>query len=541
MIDMKKKGILVALLATLAITVASCSNKDSEHNITKKEITIYESENKNYKVNAYYVDDIDAPYLKLDELLPHRMTKQFEDGIPLPDLKLEYSSGVLKANNNYHNKVYTLEFNSKNDTIKSKDYLKAADIFNYGLPQDALGADWSPITISTAKELEDSKNETVFDLGKYGIDLVSYEKTVLIPLYILNNIYFPVGEKSFVYNGKDIYLSSIVTKSSGTEPLSLSFYRVKSIDDENKKVNYENGFNVGSKYNEATIKFNRGAILETFNDFFGRKDGLAFDLTDYSKLNDSYKLLSSDNPYDVFEGLGLLAENVDDLHTNILCPGANAGSPYLNPEVNVSFNITRENGLGFRAKSFRNSIVINSAVRESLLGDKANAGFYYEGNTLFIRFDSFRRASNKEVFTSDGKLNKVDYSKNTFNLFYDAFNDLKNHPEIKNIVIDESINGGGDMTTLVELAGFFMEEVKVLFKNKITNQIFEASYKVDTNLDGKYDTNDFQAKNYDVYLMCSESSFSCGNALPTVFSYNNAGTIIGRTSAGGSCVVFETA
>lgn len=533
---MKNKRIIGFLISSIALALLTgCNNKkEKEHQVEKREVTVYESLNDKYNINAYFIDDIDCPYLKIDELLNHRMTEPEEIGFPIPNLKLSYSSGVLKASNIYHNKDYYIEFDAINDQIRTKNYLKAIDVFNYGCPCDPLGADRSPITISTSKELEDNHEDVIFDLGKFEIELVSYENSVLVPLYELNNIYFVVGEKNFVYNGKDIFLKD--SYYSGAS-LFYEFFHIKSTD--GITTIYNDGYTPNQNLNPSTVLFNRNAILETFEDFYGRYDELGYDIIDFAKMIGSYDLLSSTKPQDIYKGLGILAEGMDDLHTNILYSSAYAGYLHFVENNLKSYEESTTKGRGFRATSYNKAKESNKSKRSELLSDKEKTGYYYEGETLFIRFDGFNRANNKSVFNGKS-LNSVSYSSNTFNLFYDAMKDLKNHSEIKNIVIDESINGGGDFTTLVEIAGFFMEEVRIVVKNKITNQVYDISYKVDTNLDGIYNEEDHPGSNYNVYLMCSESSFSCANCLPTIFRYNNIGSIIGRTTAGGSCIVYPT-
>ncbi len=82
-----------------------------------------------------------------------------------------------------------------------------------------------------------------------------------------------------------------------------------------------------------------------------------------------------------------------------------------------------------------------------------------------------------------------------------------------------------------------MGDVTVSLKNKLNNEVFKVTYKVDTNYDGVYDDSDYQAKGYKVYDLISTVSFSCGNFLPTILKQNQAATIIGQTSSGGSCIV----
>jgi len=235
--------------------------------------------------------------------------------------------------------------------------------------------------------------------------------------------------------------------------------------------------------------------------------------------------------------------SIDDLHSN---PGKASSSigvldgkdekDLAYAEVFLSNNIS-----GYRTESFMKNYHSLLMQRSSSISKSDLDNFSYYEDNMIIRFDGFMREYNNLVFLENGQIGKNDYGYNTFNLFYDAFKDLKtNHPEVKNIIIDDSLNSGGDLTTLIEVAGFLMGEVKFSIKETLTGMVISNSYKVDTNYDGVYDENDFQAKGYNVYLLSSSCSFSCGNLLPMVIKDNNAGTIIGQTSGGGSCVVLPS-
>ena len=62
-------------------------------------------------------------------------------------------------------------------------------------------------------------------------------------------------------------------------------------------------------------------------------------------------------------------------------------------------------------------------------------------------------------------------------------------------------------------------------------------YEVDLNFDGKFDEKDKGLTGKKIFCLISPNSFSCGNLVPSVFKNSNDVTLIGRTSAGGSCVV----
>ena len=65
----------------------------------------------------------------------------------------------------------------------------------------------------------------------------------------------------------------------------------------------------------------------------------------------------------------------------------------------------------------------------------------------------------------------------------------------------------------------------------------EEYYHVDTNLDGVADDQDGFGGQYDFYIMCSGSSYSCGTALPYFAQQEGLAKIIGTQPGGVDCVV----
>ena len=71
----------------------------------------------------------------------------------------------------------------------------------------------------------------------------------------------------------------------------------------------------------------------------------------------------------------------------------------------------------------------------------------------------------------------------------------------------------------------------------VTGSYREEWYHVDTNLDGVADDQDGFGGQYDFYIMCSGSSYSCGTALPYLAQQSGTAKIIGAQPGGGDCVV----
>ena len=73
--------------------------------------------------------------------------------------------------------------------------------------------------------------------------------------------------------------------------------------------------------------------------------------------------------------------------------------------------------------------------------------------------------------------------------------------------------------------------------NTLSGALASGVYEIDLNLDGKFDDKDKGLTGKKLFCLTSSLSFSCGNLVPCVFKNSNDVTLIGRTSAGGSCVV----
>lgn len=520
-----KKNIGATLLSLGGLLLVSCSSSiETPKNVTSKDIDVYETSEVATSVKCYFLDDIDTPYINIRDLVSYRMSKPFENGFPIPDYSYSYSDGLLECKNAYNGDSYSLYIDGNKDEIRSNFFEESIDLFHYGVPLDLLAADRSPIAkpVDTPKPVE---NDVTLSLSEYHIDLVTSKDTVLIPFAIANSLFFNVGEKNFTYSGKAIYESNSLSYSN----VNASYF---SYSNEEKNA----------PRNEDSATFNRNVTFFLLNTFFGRKDEAVFtDFRDYAKSLGVYDDLASTDPLTSCEALAYLIEAIDDLHSAFRSPSPKIGKMGGTDEKDVTTTNgiikARSKGAGFRKNNYYTKHNYLNEARKTALGDGDLTGFHYYGDTCIIRFDGFTRLSNDLVFSSNGTVTSQPYKNNTFNLFYDAFKDLKNHPEITKIAIDESINGGGDVTTLIELAGFFMPEIHTNMKNKLTGIVRNISYKVDTNYDGQYDENDYPGVNYDIYCLVSNVSFSCGNLFPFILQENKAASIVGETTGGGSCAV----
>ena len=199
----------------------------------------------------------------------------------------------------------------------------------------------------------------------------------------------------------------------------------------------------------------------------------------------------------------------------------------------------------------RNRAFITEIQRLALLYEKAeNKRENYEvyNDLAVLKFDNFYYkdavAYNDNSYkTEDYETAQKEYFKgwsnqNTYKSFAIAFNDIEKNGNIKNIVIDISLNTGGEVRVMPLLSAFYNRDPSLLIKNNIDGSIIDLHYEADLNGDGEYATesDSFEGK-YNFYFMTGGVSFSCGNAFPTMAKNSKKAKIIGEISGGGSCMV----
>ena len=128
----------------------------------------------------------------------------------------------------------------------------------------------------------------------------------------------------------------------------------------------------------------------------------------------------------------------------------------------------------------------------------------------------------------------------TYGSFIKYLDRAEKSGEIKNFVLDVTANTGGDDNALAAMFGIMRDEPNLYFKNTKSGQIIRNSFKVDKNLDGRFDEKDDEVKYpFRFAILTSELSFSCGNLL-SCFGKTDGIMVIGERSRGGECTVVGT-
>jgi C-terminal processing protease CtpA/Prc len=177
--------------------------------------------------------------------------------------------------------------------------------------------------------------------------------------------------------------------------------------------------------------------------------------------------------------------------------------------------------------------------RKMIFGDEKT--YHKKGNTAICHLNSFSN-SDKVAWNNyyQGKAPRptlVTSPGDPMVIFLDALEQAAADPEVKNFVLDLSVNTGGSSDVVVAMTSLMYDQSLFRVYNVLTGQKTEWHYDVDRNFDGKYDAQD-QDVHYDLNfcIITSPISFSCGNLYPSLCK--DAGLLIaGQKSGGGSCAV----
>ncbi|MBR4757037.1 MAG: hypothetical protein IK076_08860 [Bacteroidales bacterium] len=164
-----------------------------------------------------------------------------------------------------------------------------------------------------------------------------------------------------------------------------------------------------------------------------------------------------------------------------------------------------------------------------------------KGNTAVCVFNSFN-SRNQEAwdayYKGTGPKPTVENTKNDdMVIFLDALKKADEDPEVKNLIIDITANGGGSADIVMAMTSLIMDKSYISQDNTLTGQRSLVEYEVDRNFDGVFDEKDKDV-HYDLNfaVLTSGMSFSCGNLFPSMLKDGGI-PVMGETSGGGSCAI----
>ena len=339
-----------------------------------------------------------------------------------------------------------------------------------------------------------------FNLGAYGIRLIRQGDNYYIPLQTVSDILLSTKSLGILYNGQAVF-------SVLNDELNEMYYNAPT----------------GSR-SPALAMFNYKELCLALDYLYGLKPQHNIDsFSEEFEMNGLNKDLLSTDPAVSNAALDKLTLfYLDDSHSALQKPSYLVGPERTwVPQLGASMTSSINNGNELRAartKAFPDGVPSYQEV----------------GDTAYITFDEYT-LSGGDYYTTPPDATTTD----TIGIMIYAYSQItREGSPVKNVVLDLSLNGGGQRPAAAFNIGTFLGQGSMSARSTLTDALITQNFKVDLNLDRVFDEKDSLA-NYKLYCLTSLSSFSCGNLVPSVLKSSNKVTILGRTSGGGSCSVLH--
>ncbi len=495
---MKNKNSLSFLMIS-GLLIAACGCFTScgvNYKLTKKTVPFINKSPSSFtiprkEIDFYYVNESDVPYVDVLSFLT-QLDGLFDGDNIYYYYHYDYLTISINQRSQIHfnwriNQISTGSFSYFSSYTKSisginySSYLQASYSFTYG------------------------GQSFLVDLDDYGFDIIGQDHKCLIPFFFANTLFCSPSYYNIIFNGDACY--GVYGESSVID----DYYDCSN----NRKA-------ISSSMREATLN----SLYFVFDYLYGLKTDKGYSsFKDYVPNAINSNLSSNDAEINYAGYKELIYGFLDELHTRIDFP-----SYYANPDIHhISLS-----ECGEFYQQFYNTRNTQVTLRDDTFGGLVPVR--YSNNVAIITFDSFKTGSYEQIYDSNGNIKEDAWQYDTYFFMRHCMNEIQNHVGIEEILIDLSLNGGGNMGALFRTLGFITDEnIHYSTLNYLTNYYSIIDYQVDTDGDGTYPNDAYTQYRWN--LLTSINTFSAANAMASIFKEMNLGTIFGQKSGGGMCTV----
>jgi len=479
-------------------------------------------------VEVHFIDGSDVPYLALSDwpAVMRGMVEADADNaaIPIPAFSMAGSVGTLTREED----GYAVEFDCDADTIHFLDYDAymriPGDTFIIDMLDGISTVDEDGSVRYFARQADSYQRygrEVTIDAGAYGIDFIAQGGDCYVPMQTLSDLLMSYNYSNIYCNGEFAVVAGLKAfgdYDNGPTPLGELYYSVQPHD-----------------RSESMAKFTYGELCLALDALYGLKDN--HDIATFAGMIGDTGLetdLTGTDPVAADGALyQLLNLHLDDIHTRMYLP-----SPASGFDAGRDFGDIY--GKGYSRTAFGTQISVYGDARDAAF--PGGVSHYQEiGDTAWITFDHFTGIPDGVDYyktplsvATEAEVNELD----TMSLLIYAYAQItRQDSPIENVVMDLSNNLGGDSQAAVFAIAAFLGVCSISTKDALTGALVTGNYAIDINLDGRADEGDRLLTKKNLFCLESPVSFSCGNLAPCAFKASNAVTLLGRTSAGGACIV----
>ncbi len=475
-----------------------------------------------FEMPVYYFDSGTVPYYKVDDfasLFRNTMGAVGKTGFDF-SMSAEGETVRIERKDGYY-----VDFDFAKDTIYFNDYnafltSESQTLIDMVVPtwQSADGV-WSYIeTLPTATERYG--NDVTMDLGAYNIDLRHMGDSYYVPIQTVSDIFFSPNSVNLLYNGRSVIIYSydndpLVTENGDYTDLGKVYYG-------------KNGKYAGRKIEKDLAEFSYNELCFAMDHLYGLKD--SHNIEHFSELVEQRGFtelmkMTDTRGFD-FALYQLIRQDLDDIHSVYRLASYASGYDF-------GKSLGEKYGQGRARETLLNLSTEYEDIRKKYNPDGV-LGYQEIGDTAYITFDSFT-INTRDYYAEAPNANDRD----TFGIIaYSVQQILRKDSPVKNVVLDLSCNTGGQVDAAIYTIAAFLGQASISIEDPNTGALVTYDYKIDTNMDHKFDSDDTLAgKGLNLYCLESKVSFSCGNLVPSVFKDDPHVTLIGQRSGGGACSV----
>lgn len=381
----------------------------------------------------------------------------------------------------------------------------------------------------TFRNIGDSKASYTLNYQDTELSTFSYRGSMYAPLSLLDTVFFKQTMRGHFFAYDRLYQYD--------NPLLLSKLKfVDKVGDEPYTLHDKMASVIADTAMPMYLRrYNRDIITFLFENYYGLKYSLGIQsMAKYFQSTSYYADLLSDSPKTRGDALSYFITRLQDGHTNLLSPAVSWGEEYT-VSVPQSLQATRE-GIEDALKAAR-----EAAYKEA--GLKTNQVRYsQDGETAVFPLTKF--ACYEDYLDPTTKQPKVSIEQamasDTYLQSKAYFEEIEKKGGVKSVIIDMSINDGGNSGTMANLLALISRDNKsmVYFHHMPSNNVTTIETHLDMNRDGKVDEKDVTYGNkFNIYLLVSPCAFSCGTAYPFYAWTQGMATIIGQKPGGGECAL----
>ena len=519
---MKKTFILGAIIASFVLSACSL-------------FKTYSSEAK--EVGVYLIDYAIEGDKKIEDCKLGTISPQFIDGEGyVPYFSLEQYASLYKP-------YFKDDVNSQveNDGMSStwtiyrgeelyfyaiispltKSIMVAGSISNV-LSSDSNPSDYSVIskftTFADSYDRLNDYNYATYSFSGYAFKTFSKNNRRYYPLGLLDNAFSDSSGIYHFYNYKNIYATWDVENYSKMFNTSGS---KTSVDKQMENMTQ------GQTIPSYLLDYNLSCFLFVLDNFYGLKSYYNIkSMKDYLSKYQFYSDINSKNGEKRGIAYASCLAVFDDHHTGLVSAN-NAWGEGSTKAIGGDRIIKRQYQDGELTKLRRETF--QTSRKYTVSSDHKTVLFY---------FDSFDLGTNDQVFNEDGTVKATAGEHDSYYNVLEHLQLFKADNRVENVIIDVSTNGGGVIGVMAKILALISKDNKgtVSMMDESTGVVSTSVCSVDVNMDGKYTADEVFGNDFNIYVMSSDCSFSCGNAFPC-YAQKMGIKIIGEKSGGGECAV----